>query len=115
VAFTIHQIFKSTESRCSFLVVKNTLNIYPPNCEKYSSNSEPRITGFLNRNRQVGKYSFETNTGVDPKAQLQEGWTPRKEFKNCSKNGGLWGIFRVCFTQFLCGYPVFIKLQVAEY
>jgi hypothetical protein len=21
----------------------------------------------------------------------------------------------VCFTQFLCGYPVFIKLQVAEY
>jgi hypothetical protein len=25
----------------------------------------------------------------------------RKELKNCSENGGLWGIFRVCFKQFL--------------
>jgi hypothetical protein len=91
--------FKSIESRSSTLVVRNTLNIYPPNYEKYSLDSEPRTTGFLNRNRQVGKYSFETNG------------SPEGIEKNCCKNGGLLGIVRVCFAEFVCGYRLLIKID----
>jgi hypothetical protein len=62
------------ESRSFTLFVRNTLNIYPPNYEKCSFNSELHITDSLKRSREVDKYSFETNAGVDPKAQLWRGW-----------------------------------------
>ena len=57
----------------------------------------------------MGKYSFETNTEVDPNdAQLQGGGeAPRKELKNWSKNGA---IVKVCFTQSLCEYSLLMKI-----
>jgi hypothetical protein len=65
--------------------------------------------------RQVVIYYFETNTGGIHKPNCGGGGgNPRKEFKKCSKNGALCDIFRVCFTQFLCGYPVLIKTTISR-